>query len=120
MIKCKNYEVNDDTCIECEKNAVGNHQACYKPGNSDAIKPYEHVEHPAHYSQNGRRECIEEMRFMFGDYAVMQWCKLTAYKYLYRAGTKPGNSADQDRNKARWYMEYAEKLADIRDTSVSG
>lgn len=70
----------------------------------------EQVNHPSHYSQNGRRECIEEMRIMFGDEAVRQWCILTAYKYRYRAGNKEGNSAEQDNNKAEWYLNYAENM----------
>lgn len=70
----------------------------------------EQVNHPSHYSQNGRRECIEEMRIMFGDEAVRQWCILTAYKYRYRAGLKEGNSAEQDNNKAEWYLNYAENM----------
>lgn len=70
----------------------------------------EQVNHPSHYSQNGRRECIEEMRIMFGDEAVRQWCILTAYKYRYRAGNKEGNSAEQDSNKAEWYLNYAENM----------
>lgn len=68
----------------------------------------EMVNHPSHYQQNGRRECIEEMRLMFGDEAVKQWCILTAYKYRYRAGLKESNSAEQDHAKAEWYLDYAE------------
>lgn len=68
------------------------------------------VNHPAHYQQAGRRECIEEMRLMFGDEAVYQWCVMTAYKYRYRTGNKDGNSAEQDNSKAEWYLNYAERL----------
>lgn len=70
----------------------------------------EQVNHPSHYQQNGRRECIEEMRLVFGDAAVKQWCIMTAYKYRYRTGNKENNSAEQDNAKAEWYLNYAEGL----------
>lgn len=70
----------------------------------------EQVNHPTHYSQDGRRECIEEMRVVFGDEAVREWCILTAYKYMYRAGNKSGNSEEQDKAKMAWYLDYAEKM----------
>ena len=66
--------------------------------------------HPSHYSQAGRRECIEEMRVVFGDEAVREWCILTAYKYMYRGGNKSGNSEEQDKAKMAWYLDYAEKM----------
>ncbi len=75
-----------------------------------AEKQQEAVNHPSHYSQAGRRECIEEMRLMFGDEAVRQWCVMTAYKYAYRAGNKEGNSAEQDCAKREWYLNYAENM----------
>lgn len=75
-----------------------------------AEKQQEAVNHPHYYSQEGRRECIEEMRLMFGDEAVRQWCAMTAYKYRYRTGNKEGNSADQDNRKAEWYLNYAENM----------
>lgn len=68
------------------------------------------VDHPAHYNQEGRKECIVEMREKFGDIATYWFCKLNAYKYAYRAGSKDGNSEEQDNAKIQWYEDYAEKL----------
>jgi len=68
----------------------------------------EQVNHPSHYNKPGHRECIEEMRDLFGDYDVGIWCYITAYKYLYRAGLKDGNSKQQDYDKALWYYRYAD------------
>lgn len=68
------------------------------------------VDHPSHYNQPGKKECIEEMRDQFGDIAVYWFCKLNAYKYGYRAGNKDGNSEEQDKAKIRWYDDYAEKI----------
>ncbi len=75
-----------------------------------AEKQQEQVQHPSHYSQEGRRECIEEMKLMFGTEHLYWWCVMTAYKYYYRAGNKDGNTAEQDRSKAEFYLKYAEGL----------
>lgn len=67
----------------------------------------EKVNHPPHYQREGRKECIEEMRDKYGDCITYIFCLTNAYKYLYRAGEKEGNSEVQDIAKAKWYMEYA-------------
>ena len=77
----------------------------------------EHVNHPSHYSKAGRKECIVEMEEKYGIPATVGFCLMNAYKYLYRAGDKADNSYEQDRKKAEWYFEYANKLLDKR---VSG
>lgn len=74
----------------------------------DIIK--KNIDHPAHYNQEGRKECIVEMREKFGDIATYWFCKLSSYKYDYRAGNKDGNSEAQDKAKIDWYDDYAEKL----------
>lgn len=70
----------------------------------------ETINHPAHYNRPGQRECIEEMRDIYGDEAVYHFCVLNAYKYRYRAGRKSGNMADDDLKKAAWYENYAARL----------
>lgn len=65
------------------------------------------VDRPAHY---GGTECIEAMQQAFGKDAVEQWCKITAFKYLWRAGKKPGVKADTDTAKAQWYLNYSREL----------
>lgn len=40
------------------------------------------------------------------------FCLTNAYKYLYREGLKKDNPLEQDRNKAKWYFDYANKLID--------
>jgi len=64
----------------------------------------EQVNHPSHYQ--GKHECIEVMRVMFGDEAVKGFCRYKAFKYRFRAGKKDGNSAAQDIAKAEWYEGY--------------
>lgn len=61
------------------------------------------VDHPSHYqsaSGNGI-ECIDAMKAAFGDYEVAVFCKVNAFKYLYRADAKGGN---EDIRKAVWYL----------------
>lgn len=70
----------------------------------------EQVNHPSHYSKDGRKECIVEMEEYYGVNATIVFCLMNAYKYLYRAGEKFGNSANQDVAKAQWYFNYANKL----------
>lgn len=66
--------------------------------------------HPKHYNVDGRMECIQEMEIMFGDEAVETFCKLNAYKYFYRAGSKEGEAKEKDLAKAKWYLDYVAGL----------
>lgn len=73
----------------------------------DDAQQYEYVDGPAHYHGT---ECIENMRKLFGDEAVRWFCILSAYKYRFRDGSKPGVSAEQDHEKAHWYEDYVVKM----------
>lgn len=70
----------------------------------------EQVNHPSHYNIAGKRECIVAMQEDYGDYITITFCLTNAYKYLYRAGMKEGNSQEQDIAKAKWYYDYAQGL----------
>ena len=72
------------------------------------LKNNQVVSHPNYYQ--GKRECIEEMRLMFGDEAVKNFCVCSAYKYKFRAGKKDDNSKEQDLAKAEWYLSYVENM----------
>lgn len=61
----------------------------------------EAVNHPAHYQ--GKRECIEVMRALFGDNAVMGFCKCNSFKYRFR---QDGKGGAEDVQKAEWYEDY--------------
>ena len=63
-----------------------------------------------YYTKAKHKECIIEMREMFGDFAVFCFCLCNAYKYLYRAGLKQNNPAPQDYEKSQWYVKYARDL----------
>lgn len=68
------------------------------------------VDHPAHYQ--GKHKCIEVMRALFGDGAVMNFCKLNSYKYRFRSYKKNG---DEDIKKAEWYEDYLIKMQEEQE-----
>ena len=70
----------------------------------------EMVNHPSHYQQAGRKECIVEMEEKYGGEITAIFCLTNSYKYLYREGEKEFNPGERDRKKAQWYFDYANKL----------
>lgn len=64
------------------------------------------VTHPSHYTQ-GNIQCIDAMESAFGKKAVATWCKLNAFKYIWREQHKNGL---QDINKAIWYLNKYKEL----------
>lgn len=109
-------DYNCDDCDCAEKTPAGN-VICRCDEDEDAeseqpdVQPeapqYEYVNGPDHY--NGT-QCIEQMRHLYGDDAVRWFCICNAYKYRFRNGHKPGVSAEQDEQKARWYEDYASNM----------
>lgn len=65
----------------------------------------EAVDHHAHYQ--GKHECIEVMRALFGDRAVADFCRCNSFKYRFRADGKGGA---EDIQKAEWYEDYLMKM----------
>lgn len=68
----------------------------------------EAVNHPEHYNQ-GAYECIEVMCDVFGVEAVKVFCRLNAFKYVWRSESKNGR---EDLKKALWYLKKATELED--------
>lgn len=66
------------------------------------------VAHPAHYCVGGL-ECIDIMERVFGTEAVKTFCRLNAFKYLFRSENKNGR---QDIDKAHWYTGKYGELCD--------
>jgi hypothetical protein len=80
--------------------------------NTDKTKEdYEYVNHPKHYN-NYDVEVIDMMERIFGAIATYDFCKLNAFKYRMRAGTKPNIDVQQDLDKEQWYLKKAEELKD--------
>lgn len=62
------------------------------------------VNNPSHYQSmvGGLNiDCITAMRAAFGDYETAVFCKLNAFKYIFRSSSKGGNT---DIQKAQWYL----------------
>ena len=87
--------------IEVEKDTT--------PTEDGEMTPYEFVNHPQHYN-NYDMEVIDMMVRLFGVHETVSFCKLNAFKYRMRAGTKPGETAEQDIKKEQWYLRKAEEL----------
>ena len=67
------------------------------------------VDSPDHYKKHGTLECIvfaSRMDFMLGN----------AFKYIWRDGSKSGNSLHQDLEKAMWYVQKFATLDGLHHT----
>lgn len=73
---------------------------------------YEMVNHPTHYN-NYDKEVIEMMIDIWGPEETAIFCKLNAFKYRLRMGTKPDNDIQQDLNKEKWYLKKFHELKKI-------
>ena len=72
---------------------------------------------PDHY--NGK-DCLNKMINEFGLEAVYWFCVCNQFKYDYRAGNKPGNSRQQDLQKAAWYEAEADRIKSELYSLVEG
>lgn len=68
----------------------------------------EQVNHPSHYQ--GTIECIDAMVAAFGSEDTAMFCRINAFKYVWRAGKKTNNTQVQDLKKAVWYLNKAVEL----------
>jgi hypothetical protein len=73
-----------------------------KPGDYDSINPSHYKFFP--------KEVYEIMIFVWGVEKYVAFCEMNAFKYRMRAGTKPGQPAERDLEKAKWYEDMAKKL----------
>lgn len=60
----------------------------------------ENVNHPEHYNSE-YYECIDVMLDVYGRDAIMKFCIVNAFKYIWRAEKKNGI---EDVRKAIWYL----------------
>jgi len=68
---------------------------------------YHSVERPEHYS-SGQIECIDAMISAFGEEAVEAYCRVNAFKYVWRAGEKGDEETEkEDIRKAIWYLRMS-------------
>ena len=67
------------------------------------------VNNPSHYTQGGI-ECIDAMESAFGSDELAVYCKIAAFKYIWRCELKNGS---EDVKKAIWYLnKFLELEAD--------
>lgn len=64
----------------------------------------ENVNHPEHYNK-GKIEAIDAMESAFGAAELTVFCRISAFKYLWRSSEK-GNEIE-DLQKAAWYINKA-------------
>lgn len=78
------------------------------------------VSHPQHYNKEGRKECWDEIREIFGREIQFGFLIGSAYKYSYRAGEKEGNPREQDIAKIGEYLKKArgEKLTMFEEDMI--
>lgn len=67
---------------------------------------FDTVNRPIHYA-SGNIECIDAMLSAFGKEEVQIFCKLNAFKYLWRSERKNGS---EDIRKAQWYISKYNEL----------
>lgn len=76
------------------------------PSNSEENKS--DINHPSRYSKNGY-ECIDVMIAVFGVEATKHFCKLNAFKYIWRESDK---GKEKDIQKAIQYLKWYLELSD--------
>ena len=67
----------------------------------------DNVNSPVHYTSGGI-ECIDAMISAFGKEAVMIFCRINAFKYIWRSDLK---GRVEDIQKAAWYLRKYLELA---------
>lgn len=69
----------------------------------------DNINHPSHYTF-GKYECLDVMRDVFTPEEFQAYCKLNAFKYIWRANHK-GNP-QEDLAKAAFYLHTLAPQAD--------
>ena len=66
----------------------------------------DNINHPEHYT--GTTECIDAMIAAYGKEQVAVFCKICAFKYLWRLEKKGDSSIDA--GKAQWYLDKYKEM----------
>lgn len=107
--KCKHFDSDDyqPPCCECKGTSVpSSKEFRSRPLLWELNSEIEHesendtVNHPFHYTQGGI-ECIDAMESAFGARELAVYCKIAAFKYIWRCEHKNGS---EDIKKAIWYL----------------
>lgn len=102
------FSLEDYLCSACKNTAV------FEPAtNPEPEAENDVVNHPSHYTQGGI-ECIDAMESAFGAARLAVYCKIAAFKYIWRCEYKNGA---EDVKKAIWYLnKFLELKGDADDT----
>lgn len=109
LIKC-----SECTFHECEIDKFPCGSCIHGGGTTEHFDPInkgEEVNHPQRYA-GGKYECIDVMTDVFGVDAVKSFCKLNAFKYLWREEHKNGV---EDLKKAMFYIDKYIELSNTRE-----
>lgn len=110
--KCESFNEDDMMCCDCAKASVEEKQGCYRRKPLSWNNAEDKV-HPDHYKLGNGREVIDVIRLMMTEDELRGFCKGNYLKYILRAGKKAGESAETDREKAEWYLDYLENLGRV-------
>lgn len=69
-----------------------------------AAEAQQTVDHPDYYKAGSGIECIDVMQDAFGREKLMDFCLISAFKYLYRCEKKQATPVE-DIRKADWYLQ---------------
>lgn len=75
---------------------------------TQSVPQFDNVNHPQHYA-SGNIECIDAMESAFGPERTAFYCRVNAFKYIWRAGKKEGKLLE-DLEKANWYINKSIEL----------
>lgn len=69
----------------------------------------EMINHPSHYN-HGSMECIDAIVGAYGVDEAKVFCKINAFKYLWRLGHK--DAEEQEIGKIKWYLDKYVNLSE--------
>ena len=75
----------------------------------------EMVNHPSHYN-HGSMECIDAIVGAYGVEEAKVFCKINAFKYLWRLGHKDAD--EQEIGKIKWYLDKYVNLSKTHGKEV--
>lgn len=120
LCKYNALECSDYPCRECKNTAETDSEEynarpdMFEPAtNPEPEAENDVINHPSHYTQGGI-ECIDAMESAFGATQLAVYCKIAAFKYIWRCEYKNGA---EDVKKAIWYLnKFLELKGDADDT----
>jgi len=92
------------TCVVCDRMVGVNTEPPEQRNRLPRPMGRDPIRWPSHYNQ-GDIECIDAMVAAFGTEAVKSYCRVNAFKYLWRSLEKGNPEADL--KKAIWYLRFS-------------